>query len=185
MGAATITRTFDLLVEWVEKEVAPQLDYLLPSEGHVVEGQELAYVHPAVYANFVPTDGRLQEGSYRFPFIAVQLVNGRDGLGSTRSLSVRIVLGIWVPGHFNNGEFADSMDGWRDLFNGLDLIVRSLQEAETVADARIDTDAGISYGFFGEEDGVVIDQYPYFMGRVDFTLECGAQPGSKRFENLL
>ena len=185
MGAATITRTFDLLVGWVRDEIAPKLDYLLPSDGHEVEGQELTYVHPAVYPNFVPTEDRVEEGSHRFPFIAVQLMNGKDGIGSSRSLSIRLVLGIWAPGHFNNGEFADSTDGWRDLFNGLDAIVSAVQEAETVAGARLNTETGVSYGFFGDEDGVIIDQYPYFMGRVDFTLECGAQPGSKRFGNLL
>ena len=67
----------------------------------------------------------------------------------------------------------------------VDAIVSAVQEAETVAGARLDTETGVSYGFFGDEDGVIIDQYPYFMGRVDFTLECGAQPGSKRFGNLL
>ena len=36
MGAATITRTFDLLVGWVRDEIAPKLDYLLPSDGHEV-----------------------------------------------------------------------------------------------------------------------------------------------------
>lgn len=181
MGAATITGTFDGVVEWVEQTVAPELVYLKPADGYTLEGYSVEWVHPRVYSNFVPTDDLVDEGS-RFPSIAVQMITGND-VRDTRSLNVRLVLCIWMPGHFEAGVCTPSMDGWRDTMNGLDVISKLVRSAETIAGARLDADKGISYGFL-DQDGEVIDQYPFFMGRVDFTLEVGT-PASKRFEKLL
>lgn len=186
MGAATIVNTFDLLVEWVDGAIVPRLEYLKPSDDGVIDGYEVEWVHPRVFPNFVPTEDRIEDGGHRFPFIAVQLLSGNDlakSSGLERNINVRLVLGVWNPGHFNDGVLTPSMDGWRDVFNGVDVIAGIVESADTIADSRLDEERGISYGLL-DEDGAVLDQYPYFLGRVDFTLQAG-KPANKRFENLL
>ena len=181
MGAATITGTFDGVVEWVEQTVAPDLVYLTPADGYTLEGYSVDWVHPRVYPNFVPTDSLVDEGT-RFASIAVQLITGKD-VRDTRGRNGRPVLCSWMPGHFEVGFGTPSMDGWRDTMNGLDVISNLVRSAETIAGARLDADKGVSYGFL-DQDGEAIDLYPFFMGRVDFTVEVGT-PANKRFEKLL
>lgn len=184
MGARTITATVDDLVSFVQTEIAPLLEFNVPPMGGAVEGATITRDHPSVYPFYIPAEERLADGQHQSPSIAVQVNDGTDELRESRVLNVRLVLMIWAPGEWDDdGTFTRTMNGWRDLFNGLDKIVKAIETAGTVAECMVDIDSGIRYGFL-DIDGEIPDLYPFWFGKVDFRLLCGA-PANKRFIGML
>ena len=183
MTGRTIETTLDDLQAWVEAAIAPELEYLVPPDDGRVDDFEAVTGNPTVYQSFVPGKERLHEGDMQAPAIAVQLVSGSNRASSRRTLSVRLMLVIWSPGHFDADGYHRDNDGWRDLYNGLDAMVTAIEEAEVIAGCTVDHNRGIQYGYL-DIDGEIPDLYPYWIGRVDFDL-LGATPGSKRFNEYL
>ncbi|MBQ9000545.1 MAG: hypothetical protein IJ087_01675 [Eggerthellaceae bacterium] len=184
MGARTITATVNDLVSFVQAEIAPMLEFNVPPNGGAVEGAAIERDHPTVYPFYIPSEERLADGQHQSPSIAVQVSDGTDGLRESRAFNVRLVLMIWAPGEWaDDGAFTRTMDGWRELFNGLDTIVKAIETADTVAECTVDLESGIRYGFL-DVDGEIPDLYPFWFGKVDFRLLCGA-PSNKRFVDML
>lgn len=183
MAAQTLTATLDKVAAWVEAAIAPELRYLVPPDDSAVGDIDPTWDHPSVFIAFVPPVERLPDGAHQAPSIAVQPLNGQDGLKNSREITIRLVLTIWAPGRFEDGKFSRDSDGWRDLFNGLGIIAGAVESADTVADCSVDMSAGVQYGFY-EIDKEIPDLYPYWMGKVDFKLRRGTHL-SKRFEDLL
>ena len=184
VAAQILTNTVDEIAAWVESEIAPDLEYLVPPEDGAVEGVEIARAHPSVFKMFVPASERLPEGAQQAPSIAVRLLNGFDRLDvSGREITVQLVLTIWAPGTFENEQFIRDMEGWRDLFNGLGVIVAAVEGAGTIAGSTVDKKTGVTFGFY-EVDKEIPDLYPYWMGTVEFKL-LRAPHASKRFNDML
>lgn len=183
MAAQTLAATLDGVAKWVEETVAEELEYLVPPDSGAVDGVSIESAHPSVFQAFVPSVERLPDGAHQAPSIAVQLLGGNDQSRSDRELSIRLALTIWAPGHFDDGVFVRDSDGWRDLFNGLGAIAGAVESADTIAGCAVDMTAGVKFGFY-EIDKEIPDLYPYWIGKVDFTLRRAPQ-ASKRFLDML
>lgn len=182
-AASELAATLDAVTAWVESEIAGELQYLVPADDGAVDVLELEYAHPTVFMMFVPSVERLKTGEHQAPNIAVQFLGGADELKNSRNITIRLLLTIWAPGHFINGAFVRDSDGWRDLFNGLGVIVSAVSNAETIAECAVDMAYGIRYGLYEIKDEIP-DLYPFWMGKVDFRLRRAPQ-ANKRFVDLL
>lgn len=184
MGAATTAGTIDALCEWVRESVCPQITSKVPPRDGNVASYVYETANPAVFEMYMPDRGRLADADgSSYPSVTVQLVDSTDSLRG-RVTRFRLVLGIWSPGEFDGGELSGSMEGWREVANGLDAIRAALDAADEVAGGYVDRERGVSCGPYSE-DGQVMLTYPYFFGRVDFDLVTGAPAPAMRFEGLL
>ena len=201
IGGQTLATTLDNVAAWVESTIAPKLVYLVPPDDGAVDEIEVVLDHPSVFMLFVSSVERLMDGEHQAPSIAVRFLNGLDAKQSTRKIKLELLLTIWAPGHFYppkpegeteepEGEepaqppvFVRSADGWRDLFNGLGIIADAIETAETIAGCAIDMNTGVEYGLY-EIDGEIPDMFPYWIGKVDFTL-IRAPQANKRFQDML
>lgn len=68
--------------------------------------------------------------------------------------------------------YARNMEGWRDLYNFKDIVLRELEGTEYIAGLRLVKETSIKYGPF-VEDGNIWDYYPYWHSWITFTLESG------------
>lgn len=183
MAAQTLTETLDGVAAWVETAIAADLWYLVPPEDGAVDDIDLEWASPSVFQAFVPSIERMPDGAHQAPSIAVQLVEGNDGPRDSRVITIKLVLTIWSPGHFQDDQFIRGSDGWRDLFNGLGAIVGAVESAETIAGCAVDMKEGVRYGFY-EIEREIPDLYPFWMGKVEFKLMRAPQ-ASKRFQDML
>lgn len=168
-------------------------------EGDVLSDAEYEpqYVHPAAFPLFVPGKELLPPSvPAPVPAVCVQLLEGEDSLiGHKRKVNVRLCLSCWNPGdhgdaiygvqkagpdlfscYYRDGAaqaYARNMDGWRDSFNFLDVVLRELENKELISGLRVMKESGIKYGMFTEE-GDVWNYYPYWHNWISFGLECGA-----------
>ena len=183
MAASELAATLDGIAAWVETNIARELEYLVPPVDGAVDSIELEWAHPTVFQLFVPSVERLQAGEHQAPNIAVQLMGGADDIKDARELTMRLMLTVWAPGIFEDGRFTRSSEGWRDLFNGLGVMVSAIENAETIAGCAVDRSYGVQYGMY-ETEREIPDLYPFWMGRVDFRLRRAPQ-ANKRFMDLL
>ena len=80
--------------------------------------------------------------------------------------------------------YARNMNGWRDSFNFVDLILRELEGTEYINGLRLVKESDIKYGLF-TEDGNIWDYYPYWHSWITFTLEAGVVVKPRPYEDLL
>lgn len=195
----TLVQCIDKLVKWLNDNVCNQITLKLPDDYKNDTEYDVEYVNPAAFPLYVPGQDRLPPSvPAPIPSICVQLMEGSDDLlKKKRQLQLRLNLACWNPGEHGSevlharpnadalggysyysvtGEgaqtYARNMEGWRDSFNFMDLVLREIGGTEYIAGLRLLKETGFKYGLFTEE-GNIWDFYPYWHSWITFTLECG------------
>lgn len=195
----TLVTSVDKVVEWLNRVVCSQITLKVPDDYRNDSEYNVKYVNPRAFPLYFPSKEHLPPSiPAPIPSICVQLTEGSDDLlKKQRQLQVRLCLACWNPGEHGHelfiprknpaalggigyfhptGEAAEkytrNMDGWRDLYNFLDLTLTQLEDTEYIEGHRIVKEAGIKYGPF-TEDGEIVSYYPYWHHWITFTLEVG------------
>lgn len=195
----TLVESIDRVVEWLQENVCSQITLKLPDDYRNDIAYDVEFVNPAAFPLYVPGKDRLPPNvPAPIPSVCVQLMEGSDDLLTRkRQLNIRLCLACWNPG--THGEelveprpdanalggvsyyhvtgdaaqtYARNMDGWRDSFNFMDLVLREIEDTEYIAGHRLAKETGIKYGLFTEE-GNIWDYYPYWHSWITLTLEAG------------
>jgi len=207
----TLVNNIDAVVAWLDEHVCQQVMLKLPLDDNNDSSYGVEYVNPTAFPLYVPGKNLLPPKiKAPIPSICVQIMEGNDDLlNRRRSLKVRLCLACWNPGTHGDeilhpkenpeathgvsytqedkGEaqtYARDMEGWRDSFNFLDLVLRELEGAEYINGLRLVKESDIKYGLF-EEDGDITTYYPYWHSWVSFTLEAGVVIKKRPYEDLL
>lgn len=208
----TLVKTFEDLVKWLNEQVCVKIELKMPNDDDN-SGTLPRYIHPAAFPLYVPGKDRLPPSVLApIPSVCVQLLEGSDELlAGKRRLKLRLCLACWNPGE-NGGDtfyarenaqalggysyyrldgpealerYARNTEGWRDVWNFADLVLKEIESTEYIAGWRLAKEAGITYGPF-TEDGVIWDYYPYWHSWIAFTLEAGAvQRTPEKYKDLL
>lgn len=208
----TLTQSVDKVVEWLNREVCNQITLKVPDDYRNDTSYNVETVNPAAFPLYLPAKEHLPPSvAAPIPSVCVQLMEGEDKLiEKQRRLQIRLCLSCWNPGEHGEelliprenvaalggisyfhptGEAAKTyvrnMDGWRDLYNFLDLTLMQLENTEYIEGHRVVKENGIKYGPF-TEDGNIWDYYPYWHHWITFTLEAGVVARTPdAYENLL
>lgn len=207
----TLVKTFEDLVKWLNEQICAKIDLKLPNDDS--SGSDPRYIHPAAFPLYIPGKDRLPPSvPAPIPSVCVQLLEGSDKLlENKRQLKLRLCLACWNPGEHGGETFhpkenpqalggysyyrldgpeateryTRNFEGWRDVWNFADLVLKEIEGTEYIAGWRLAKEAGISYGPF-TEDGAIWDYYPYWHSWIAFTLEAGtAQRTPETYKNLL
>ena len=207
----TLVNSIDKIVEWVQDNICPQIFLKLPDDDRNDASNGVEFVNPSAFPLYVPGKDRLPPNVRApIPSVCVQLMEGKDELlEKRRSLNIRLCIACWNPGTHgdellhprenveaaygvsytqeNKGlaqSYARNMNGWRDSFNFMDLILRELEGTEYINGLRLVKESDIKYGLF-TEDGNIWDYYPYWHSWITFTLEAGVVVKPRPYESLL
>lgn len=209
----TLVQSIDKVVEWLRESVCPQITLKLPDDYRNDGSYDVKFVNPAAFPLYVPGKDRLPpKVSAPIPSVCVQMEEGNDELKDRRrQFKIRLCLSCWNPGEHgaekwhaqeneqalggfsfrrvDNGEDAEeyvrNMEGWRDSFNFMDLVLRELEGTEYINGLRLVKENGIKFGLFTEE-GNIWDYYPYWHSWITFTLEVGVVSKTPEiYKNLL
>ena len=208
----TLVQSIDKVTAWLRDSVCNQITLKLPDDDRNGTDYGVKYVNPAAFPLYVPGKDRLPPSvPAPIPSVCVQLMEGSDDLlQKKRQLQIRLCLACWNPGEHGGevlqtrknenalggysyycatGEaaqtYARNMEGWRDSFNFVDLVLRELEGTEYIEGHRLAKESGIKFGLF-TEDGNIWDYYPYWHSWISFTLEVGVVTRTPaQYENLL
>lgn len=204
----TNTKIIESLTDWVRENICEKVQLKLPTDNST--GPEVTYVTPGAFALFVPAKDRLPPNVRApIPSICVQVMEAKDKMiEHKRLMKIRLCLACWNPGtqsgeifvprdnetamfgkSYTQGTEAKSytrnLDGWRDIWNFMDVALREIEGAEFFAGVRLVKEQDIEFGPFVEQ-GAIWDYYPYWNSWISFFIEAGlVNQTPKSYQDLL
>lgn len=184
----SVVNTLEQVVLWAKKTICSKVELKLPDDRKAGDSYPYKLVNPSCHPVYVPTKDRTPPASddVPIPSLCVQLLPSTE----TRKggiLRLRFAFLVWDPGQhakdvFRPGDeglrqvkdekFIRTSDGWRDVYNFLDIAMRELRLSESIGDYSLDDEKGIDYGPYTIE-GDVPSFYPYWYAWCEFDLRYG------------
>ena len=206
---ATLVDIVDRLCAWVDDNICQKVMLkAAPISEYEPDGAEYEYtrVKPACFPMYVPgTDKMPPKVKAPTPSVCVRIVGGEDGR-SEGTVGIELWFSVWNPGTHgrdilktveNNplaymewtGDEAEAyykrdMEGWRDIWNWIDIALREIESVASIDGLAIDRDKGIAFAPAKDEGGI-LDFYPYWFGYISFTLKRPIVRNVKEYDEML
>ena len=183
----SIVKILDDITAWAQRDICSKIMLKVPPSN--AEPNDHAYeyrvVNPQAFTMYVPTEDKLPKGvPSAFPSLCVRFLEGGDDLASkTGTIGIQFLLSTWNPGTYGEDTFQRNADGWRDIWNFVDIVARSLEQVTSIAGYEIDPAVPIKYGPLAEQESIP-DFYPFWFAWVSFQLKYPLMR-NKDFEKFL
>lgn len=166
-------------------------------------GYEYERATPVAFTWLVPSSDRLPpEVKSPFPSACVRFGEGSDDRTSGE-IPIEICFSVWNPGTHGSdiiypvGDgsysqwsgacakafFERDYDGWREVWNWIDLALREIESAESLNGIMIDK-GSIKFGPFKQESEIV-DFYPFWFAYISFTVKRSIVRNVPQYEDFL
>lgn len=173
------------------------------SMGNDGAGYEYERITPVAFPWFVPQKDKLPpEIKSPIPSVCVRIGDGSDNR-SKGEMNIELCFSTWNPGTHGSdvifpsedssykqwdGEeakeyFRRNADGWRDVWNWVDLALREIESAESINGIPVDK-SSIKFGAF-KEDGEMVNFYPFWYAYISFTVTREIIRNVTGYENFL
>ena len=182
---ASVTEAVRALCAMLEEDVCPGLALKRAPAAGDFDTADPERVPPAVHPLWLPqpTDALLQTRRSLFPSIAVAASASVSLDRGEARLAVTMAIGTWNPGT-HAGETDDpaapplALDagGWAEGFVVAEKIIERLRRDSSIGGIlSADLSAPVKMGPW-EENGALIDFYPYYQTRLAFEATMGCRP---------
>ena len=192
----TVVNILDSLTDWARENISPKISLKVPPDNDRAAtdaGWEHKRVNPSVFAMYVPTKEKLPPSIISpFPSICIRFVEGADNLASGKgSINIQLCFSAWNPGTHGedvvlpnpdnaleplkwDGPEADAYfnrngDGWRDVWNMVDIALREIERVTNINGLVIDRTVPVKFGPLTEQESIP-DFYPFWFAWVSFTV---------------
>lgn len=193
----TVTGILDAVTQWAQESICPQILLKVPPEDDAEAtgaGYDYKRINPTAFTMFLPARDKLPPSILSpVPSVCVRCTEGEDDLSTNKGLiQIQLAFSAWNPGVYGgdvvlpNPEdglrpkkwtgpeaeayFRRSADGWRDVWNMVDIALRELESVTTIGGLLIDRATPIKYGPFTEQK-VIVDYYPFWYAWASFALQ--------------
>lgn len=166
-------------------------------------GYEYKRVTPVAFTWFFPSKDKLPPNiKAPTPAVCVRLSDGNDNR-NIGNMNIELCFAVWNPGTHGSdiifpsesesytqwtGEeaseyFERNAEGWRDVWNWVDLALRKIESAESISGIMIDK-SSIKFGAFKTE-GLMVDFYPFWHSYISFDISRSIVRNVKEYEDFL
>lgn len=165
-------------------------------------GYEYKRITPIAFKWLVPSKDRIPDVQSPFPSICVRLSEGDSERGSG-TIPVELCFSVWNPGTHGSdiikpledgsyeqwtGDdakkfFERNNDGWRDVWNWVDLALREIESTDNLNGILIDRTT-VKYGPFKIE-GEMADFYPFWFAYISFDVKYNVSRNVSRYDEFL
>ena len=201
----TVVCVLDALTKWARENICPKILLKVPPDNDKDAedaGYEYQLTHPAAFTLYVPTKEKLPPGILSpMPSVCVRFVEGADNLSNSKgSIGVQLCFSAWDPGThgqdelFPNpdgtyrkgeaGTFSRNGDGWRDVWNMVDIALLEVESVTNIDGLVIDRSVPVKFGPFTEQESIP-DFYPFWFAWVSFSVSYPITRNIRDIENLL
>lgn len=179
-----VVKQLDKIKAWLEAEICPQFKFKQANDELVDAAYPYELVNPNVFILYVPPKELIGEAN-RVPSICIQFDDGNESMAKASGvLNLRLQFATFNPGEHTGDGFNINTEGWRDVWNFVDHIMRKLRDTELIDDLRIIKENGIHYGPISDQ-GQIPNFYPYYFAWMTFSVQYGMQSSKAQIRELL
>lgn len=201
----TVVCVLDALTKWARENICPKIELKVPPDDEKAAtdaGYEYQLTNPAAFTLYVPTKEKLPPAILSpMPSVCVRFVEGADDLSNSKgSIGVQLCFSAWDPGTHGQdeltrnqdgtyrkgkgGSFRRNGDGWRDVWNMVDIALREVESLTNIDGLVIDRSVPVKFGPFTEQEAIP-DYYPFWFAWVSFSVMYPITRNIRDIENLL
>lgn len=201
----TVVCVLDALTKWARENICPKVRLKVPPDAEQDPddaGYAYKLTNPTAFTLYVPTKEKLPPGVISpIPSICVRFVEGANNLSDGKgSIGIQLCFSTWDPGThgedelFPNGDgtyrrgkggaFWRNGDGWRDVWNMVDITLREIESATNIDGLVIDRSVPVKFGPITEQDSIP-DFYPFWFAWVSFSVSYPIVRAIRGVEDLL
>ena len=203
-----IVHLIDTLTEWAQKNICDHITLKVPpanKDEAVDAGYDYETAKPVAFPMYVPTSEKLPPSIQSpFPSLCVQVISGEDSFADGSGfVDVRFTLATWDPGTHGkdilapttgDGErwavagasdhFQRNGDGWRDVWNFVDIARRAVESVTNIGGYTIDKNTPIKFGPMTEQEAIA-DLYPFWVAWLSFRMNYQIVRNIEEFQEFL
>ncbi len=201
-----VVHIIDTLADWARVNICREIMLKVPPENEdaMDSGYRYKTANPAVFPLYVPSGDKLPANiDSPIPCLRVRFLSVQDDLAAkTGGMDVQFGFCVWDPGKHSedtfipNGdgtfrrqdaagaEFERNAEGWRDLWNFVDLAARKLQAVDSIGLCTIDKSTPFEYGPL-KVDGEIADSYPFWEAEMSFRVTYPLMRNNEDLEQYL
>ena len=204
----SVVKILDDVKAWAEEEICSKIQLKVPPEGD--EPNDRDYDHtltnPVAFAMYVPTKDKLPPKIKSvFPSVCVRFLEGADNMRDKEGgIGIQLCFSAWDPGLHGsdlllpqadgshrrwtgpeaNDFFQRYGEGWRDVWNFVDLALRAVESATHIKGHEIDISTDVKFGPLIEQEAIA-DYYPFWFACVSFRLKYQLRRNIKDLKQYL
>lgn len=184
----SVVHIIDTLTKWAKQNVCKCIKLKMPPPNTDPNDDGYAYeeVTPTAFGMYVPTEEKLPPNVHsQYPSLCVRFMTGENDL-STHSgyIDIQFCFSAWDPGlhgkdifHPNgdgsfsrqDGDFERNGDGWRDVWNFVDIALRAIESTTQIEGYTIDQNTPVKFGPLTEQEAIA-DFYPFWYAWLSFRV---------------
>lgn len=187
----SVVHLIDTLTEWAQLNVCNNIKLKVPPENTEANDAQYEYQteNPVAFPMYVPTSEKLPPTIHSpFPSLCVRFIEGEDTMADRSGfVNVQFCFSAWNPGRHgpdllhplgNNtfaraingkGEFQRNADGWRDVWNFVDIALRAVESVTSIGDYTVDRTTPVKFGPLVEQEAIA-DYYPFWFAWISFRV---------------
>lgn len=204
----SVVGILDDVRSWVEENICSQIQLKVPPSD--TEPNDQDYDHtlatPVAFAMYVPTKDKLPPPVKSvYPSVCVRFVDGTEDMAAKNgSIGVQLCFSAWNPGIHGTDVLKPQKDGsfrlwtgpeardyfqrygegWRDVWNFVDIALRAVESTTTVGGHALDISVPVKFGPLTEQEAIP-DFYPFWYAWVSFQLKYPLMRNNQNINKFL
>ena len=204
----SVVSILDDVRNWVEEEICSKIKLKVPPDD--TEPNDRDYDHtmanPVAFSMYVPTKDKLPPDIKSvYPSVCVRFIDGTDDMVSkSGSIGIQLCFSAWNPGlhgtdflmpqgdgvyrRWTGPEAKDYFqrygEGWRDVWNFVDLALRAVESTSSIKGHCIDISTPVKFGPLTEQEAIT-DYYPFWFAWLSFQLKYPLMRNNQEINEFL
>lgn len=205
----SVVKVLDTLTEWAQGNICDKIKLKQPPDdldAAVDADYKYTLVRPVAFPMYVPTAEKNPPNFHApYPSLCVRFMQGQDDAASKDgALDVQFCFSAWNPGTHGpdilqpagdmsfrawSGKdaaayFQRNGEGWRDVWNFVDIALRAVEGVTHIGGYTIDTATPIKFGPMAEQESIP-DFYPYWFAWISFRVTYPLRRNIPSIQNFL
>ena len=204
----SVVNILDDVREWVEETICPQILLKVPPDDTEPNDKDYDHTlaHPVAFTMYVPTQDKLPPPIKSvYPSVCVRFIDGSDDLAvKNGSIGIQLCFSAWNPGihgtdmlipteegkyrRWTGPEASDYFqrygEGWRDVWNFVDIALRAVESTNAIKGHRIDISTPVKFGPLTEQEDIP-SFYPFWYAWVSFQLQYPLMRNNQEIQKFL
>ena len=187
----SVVHLIDTLTEWARQNICTQIKLKQPPQNMEPNDSGYSYeeVNPVAFSMYVPSSEKLPPNIHSpFPSLCVRFIKGADSLADGEGgVNIQFCFSAWDPGIHGQdifhpqedgsfarqgpvyAEYERNADGWRDVWNFVDIALRAVESVTGIGGYTIDRKTPVEFGPLVEQEAVA-DYYPFWFAWISFRV---------------